>query len=110
MRAAGANYATANQRGHALYYAGSGAVTTSGGEAVASIAVGWIQGAANSLNSFSIDIFNPFNPTQTVLTGTFTSYVSGTAGGGVPTTTQYDGFSFNITGTYSGTIEIYGYH
>jgi hypothetical protein len=111
MRAAGVNYTTANQRSHVIYYSSSGSPTIGGGgDALSTINIGWIQGTANSLNAISIDMYNPFNATQTTYNSQFTSYVSGTAGGGVPTTTQYDGFSLQITGTYSGTIEIYGYH
>jgi hypothetical protein len=111
MRASGVNYTTANQRTHALYYGATGGATNGGGgESLTALTIGWIQGVANSLNAMSIDVFNPFNLTRTTYTSTFTSYVSGTAGGGVPTDSQYDGFSISIGGTYSGTIKIYGYN
>jgi hypothetical protein len=111
LRAAGTNYVTGNQKEHTVYYSASGGVTVTGGEAQTSINFGWIQGVANSLNSHSFEILNPFNPAHTNYTGTFSSYVSGTSGGGVPTTTQYDGLSLTIgANTHSGTIKIYGYN
>jgi microcystin-dependent protein len=113
MRASGTNYTTANQKRHIAYFGANTVVTTSAGsDSADSLQIGWVQGSPSSLNSHSFEIFNPFNSTQTVLTGTWHSYVSGTTHGGVPTTTSYDGFSLNVGGgiTYSGTIEIYGYN
>ena len=113
LRASGVNYTTANQRSHALYYGASGGPQNAGGsESATYLTIGWVQGAANSLNAINMDFYNPFNATQTTYTSNFTSYVSGTVGGGVPTTTQYDGFSTTVGSptTYSGTIQIYGYN
>jgi hypothetical protein len=113
LRASGVNYTTANQRSHALYYGASGGAANSGGsESATYLVIGWVQGAANTLNAINMDFYNPFNATQTTYTSNFTSYVSGTVGGGVPTTTQYDGFSVTVGSptTYSGTVKIYGYN
>jgi hypothetical protein len=113
LRASGVNYTTANQRSHALYYSASGGPQNAGGsESATYLTVGWVQGAANTLNAINMDFYNPFNTTQTTYTSNFTSYVSGTVGGGVPTTTQYDGFSVTVGSptTYSGTVEIFGYN
>jgi microcystin-dependent protein len=111
LRASGVNYATANQRSHALYYqVNSGAQNAGGSESATALTIGWVNGVANSLNAINVDLYNPFNPTQTTYTSNFTSYVSGTVGGGVPTTTQYDGISIQSAGTHSGTVKIYGYN
>lgn len=111
LRASGTNYTTANQKSQVLYYQASGAVTTAGGTARTNLLVGWTEGVANSLNSHSIEILNPFNTTRTTYLCNFTSYVSGTAGGGIPTDSSYDGLSITAAGSsHSGTIEIYGYN
>jgi hypothetical protein len=111
LRDSGVSYATANQRSHAFYYSASGGGTNAGGsESGANLTVCWIQGTAGSLNAFTCDLYNPFNATQTTYNSTFTSYVSGHAGGGVPTTTQYTGISIINAGTFSGTLKIYGYN
>jgi hypothetical protein len=112
MRASGVNYTTANQRSHALYYGASGGPQNAGGsESATYLTIGWVQGSANTLNAINMDFYNPFNATQTTYTSNFTSYVSGTVGGGVPTTTQYDGFNVQVgAATYSGTMQIYGYN
>jgi hypothetical protein len=110
MRASGSSYSTANQRSHAAYYQGSGAVTVTGGESRDGLLIGWSQGAANSLNSHSVEVLNPFNTTRTTYISTHTSYVSGTAQGGVPTDSSYTGFALITGGTHSGTIKVYGYN
>ena len=110
LRAAGANYTTANQRTHAIYYQSTGAITLTGGETRSNLLLGWSEGVANTRNAHSVEVFNPFNTTRTNYVSTHTSYVSGTASGGVPTDTSYDGFSIATGGTHSGTIEIYGYN
>jgi hypothetical protein len=110
MRASGTDYSTANQRSHVAYYQVSGSVTVIGSESRDNLLIGWSQGTANSLNSHSVDVLNPFNTTRTTYLSTHTSYVSGTAQGGVPTDTSYDGFSLITGGTHSGTIKIYGYN
>jgi hypothetical protein len=111
MRASGANYATANQRSHAIYYQGGGsAVTVTGGDSRDGVLIGWSQGVANTMNSHSVEVFNPFNTTRTTYVSTHTSYVSGTAQGGVPTNSSYTGFALITGGTHSGTIKVYGYN
>jgi hypothetical protein len=111
MRASGTNYATANQKTDAIYYQGTGTtVTVAGGSARDGLLIGWSQGAANSMNAHSVEVFNPFNPTRTTYVSTHTSYVSGTAQGGIPTDSSYTGFALITGGTHSGTIEIYGYN
>jgi hypothetical protein len=111
MRASGSNYATTNQRSHAIYYQGGGsAVTVTGGDSRDGMLIGWSQGVANTMNSHSVEVFNPFNTTRTTYVSTHTSYVSGTAQGGVPTDSSYTGFALITGGTHSGTIKVYGYN
>jgi hypothetical protein len=110
MRASGVNYTTTNQRTHAIYYQSSGGVTIVGSETRANLLMGWVFGGAGTRNAHSVELFDPFNAVNTSYVSTHTSYVSGTANGSVPTTTQYDGISLAVGGTYSGTIKIYGYN
>jgi hypothetical protein len=110
MRVSGTNYTTSNQRSHGIYYQSSGGVTIAGGTARPNLLLGWTEGAANSMNSHSVEVFNPFNTTRTTYISTTTSYVSAVLQGGVPTDSSYTGFSLTITGTHSGTVKVYGYN
>ena len=110
MRAAGTNYTTANQTLNILYWSSATAATNIGGVAnQGSLQVGWIEGISSNKNTHSIDLFNPYNTVHTAFTSVSNSYVSSNCSGHVPTTTQYDGLMFGVSGTWSGTVKIYGY-
>jgi hypothetical protein len=110
LRAAGVDYSTANQRYGIAYWGFPGAVANTGGSSETVQQIGWVEGLAGSRNVASVDIFNPFNTVHTGYTSVFHSYVGGVSNGYVPTTSSYDGLTFSVTGTYSGTIKVYGYN
>lgn len=109
LRAAGVDYSTANQKYGVAYSGLPGAVANTGGSSETVQQIGWVEGAASSRNVASVDIYSPFETVHTGYTSVFGSYVGGTAFGYVPTTSSYDGITFSVTGTYSGTVKVYGY-
>jgi len=109
LRAAGVDYSTANQKYGIAYWGLPGAVSNTGGSSETVQQIGWVEGASGSRNVASVDIFNPFETVHTGYTSAFGSYVGGNCFGYVPTTSSYDGITFSVTGTYSGTVKIYGY-
>lgn len=109
MRAAGVDYTTANQGLGLIYWGYPSALTNVGSYTNSSCQFGWVEGVASSRNAGTVDIFNPFATVQTTGNFSSTSYVNAVGGFTVPTTTSYDGLTVGVTGTYSGTIKIYGY-
>jgi len=64
----------------------------------------------------NFDLWFPANIEQTTMMGNRQTYYSGTnyvsyeMGGTLATTTQYDGFTLTLGGTFSGTVNVYGYN
>jgi hypothetical protein len=109
LRAAGTDYSTANQKYGVSYWGLPGAVSNTGGSSETVQQIGWVEGTSGNRNVASVDIYNPFETVHTGYTSVFGSYVGGVAFGYVPTTSSYDGITFSVTGTYSGTVKVYGY-
>jgi hypothetical protein len=64
----------------------------------------------------NFDLWFPAASEQTTMMGNRQTYYSGTnyvsyeMGGTLVTTTQYDGFTLTLGGTFSGTVNVYGYN
>jgi hypothetical protein len=110
LRAGGVDR-TSSYRSHTIYYDTAPSPVITGFDSGDFLRLGWVEGVSASRNSHSIEIFEPALSTRTNFVSTFTSYVSGTSGGGVLINTSYDGFTlYTSTGTWSGNLKIYGYN
>jgi len=108
---------TTNTGGTAYSYTGAdflpGSVSSQGGTGNASWRVG-----AHTAGNAGMDVIEFYNPFAAKYTG-FTTTTQGSytpdsrcciiAGGYLANTTSYDGFSWQIGGTSTGTITVYGY-
>ena len=90
-------------------YDGSG-VTNLNGLGTTFIRIG-SSSTGNQPSTFSMDLFNPQELKNTYLIYSHAGEArSGSGGGTFNTTTQFDGFSvFPTSGTFTGTIKVYGY-
>jgi hypothetical protein len=115
MRVSGLDNSSANYKWQKATFGASGALTGSGSGAALDTLMNIASISGTYTSSVTLEICNPFTTDNTTVIGqasyfdSLANHATTYAGGQTSVTTSYTGFTF-FSGTFSGTVRVYGYN